>query len=313
MNSLSLDCPRFAPPSKDWVPGRFREVFDKCYNWFPRQTRNSVNSAVSLMLVDQNSHEKIIPPVPEIVFRLVRRSSISHSRVDLGEGPTVLSGREGSLYLAPAGAQAEWHSEGDHQLLMLSAPAKKVEALFQSTNGPDMASLNALFGREIHDPAATSLMESIWRASDADGPVADMMTEGLLITLLAHLAGVADAAGDAAQKGPEAPLSSSRIAEVVAFIDTRLESAVSLDEMAAVCNLSSYHFSRRFRATTGVSPHRFIILRRVEAGRRMLADTALSIAEVSFACGFSSQSHFTRAFKEKLGATPGAYRAEVGA
>jgi AraC family transcriptional regulator len=78
--------------------------------------------------------------------------------------------------------------------------------------------------------------------------------------------------------------------------------------MAAVAGLSVSQFSRRFKATTGLSPHRFLLRLRVEQAGRMLRTGTLPIADVAVACGFSHQEHLTRVMRAHLGTTPAALR-----
>ena len=79
--------------------------------------------------------------------------------------------------------------------------------------------------------------------------------------------------------------------------------------MAAVVGLNAYHFARQFKAATGLPPHQYVILRRVERARQLLqAGTDLSLAEVAAGAGFSDQSQFSRHFKRLLGVTPGQFR-----
>ena len=78
--------------------------------------------------------------------------------------------------------------------------------------------------------------------------------------------------------------------------------------MAAIAHLSVYHFARQFKAATGVPPHQYVILRRVERARQLLQDGALPLAEVAACAGFSDQSQFSQHFKRVLGVTPGQFR-----
>lgn len=74
--------------------------------------------------------------------------------------------------------------------------------------------------------------------------------------------------------------------------------------------MSEFHLQRMFRQSCGVSPYGFILNRRIDRARGMLADGD-PIAEIASACGFSSQSHLTRMFKAVTGATPSSYRRSV--
>lgn len=91
------------------------------------------------------------------------------------------------------------------------------------------------------------------------------------------------------------------------YIDGHLEQDISLAELAAQTGMSQFHFARAFRQSTGLPPHQFLIRRRVEQAKKLLRDNKLSIADIAFACGFSSQSHLNRHFKRLVGTTPKQY------
>jgi AraC-like DNA-binding protein len=82
---------------------------------------------------------------------------------------------------------------------------------------------------------------------------------------------------------------------------------VSLDELAKLSNLSSFHLVRVFRAEVGLPPHAFLEQVRVNRARRLMQQ-GMTLSEVAFATGFTDQSHFTRHFKKMAGVTPGQYQ-----
>ena len=108
-------------------------------------------------------------------------------------------------------------------------------------------------------------------------------------------------------RGP-ATLTRRKLSRVRELIESRLNGDLSLQELAAEVGYSRSHFLRAFHATTGVTPHRYVLNRRIEHARRLLAETNLSIAQVAYRCGFSSQAHLTVAFRKVCGLTPGEYR-----
>lgn len=99
-----------------------------------------------------------------------------------------------------------------------------------------------------------------------------------------------------------------RVARVVAFIEANIEQDLRLEALAAVAELSPFHFARRFKETVGVSPHAYVLAQRIGRARSMLRDTKVGLSELAVACGFSSQAHLTTAFRHRLGTTPQAYR-----
>lgn len=101
------------------------------------------------------------------------------------------------------------------------------------------------------------------------------------------------------------PAVAHRIAE---YIEARLGETVTLVELAAVAGMGVWSFGRRFRASFGTTPHRYIVDRRLERARQLLVQGRLPVTTIAFACGFADQSHMTRLMHARLGRTPAALR-----
>jgi AraC family transcriptional regulator len=100
-----------------------------------------------------------------------------------------------------------------------------------------------------------------------------------------------------------------RLRAVIEYVEERLDAGLTLEQMAAVARLSPYHFARQFKKATGLPPHQYVILRRVERAKQLLqAATDLSLAEVALHAGFSDQSVFCLHFKRLVGVTPRQFR-----
>jgi AraC family transcriptional regulator len=106
-------------------------------------------------------------------------------------------------------------------------------------------------------------------------------------------------------RGELAPWQVKRAKEI---LNANLDGGVALKEVARECRLSVSHFSRAFRRTTGVPPHKWLLERRVEVAKEKLRDGRLSLSDVALACGFADQSHLTRVFGDIVGVSPGAWR-----
>ena len=83
-----------------------------------------------------------------------------------------------------------------------------------------------------------------------------------------------------------------------------------LAALASLANMDRYELVRQFSRKFGITPHAFLIQRRVQKARQLLRQS-LSAAEVAQCCGFSDQSHLTRTFRRYLGYTPGQYRIAI--
>ncbi|MGE4482111.1 AraC family transcriptional regulator [Acidocella sp.] len=102
-------------------------------------------------------------------------------------------------------------------------------------------------------------------------------------------------------------LSSFALRRLQEFVATHLAQPVSIADMAACVGLSSYHFARAFKRSTGESPHAYILRQRIATAKTALT-AGRSLAETAALCGFSSQSHFTERFRVQTGITPGQFR-----
>ena len=106
-------------------------------------------------------------------------------------------------------------------------------------------------------------------------------------------------------RGGLAPWQIKRAEEKLA---ANLEGNVSLADLAAHCGVSVGHFARAFRRSIGLSPHQWLLRRRIDEAKRLMRNRTLSLSEVALACGFVDQSHFTRVFTRIIGDSPGTWR-----
>ena len=111
---------------------------------------------------------------------------------------------------------------------------------------------------------------------------------------------------------PVGGLPGATLRRVLDHIDANHHRVPRLAELSAVVHMSAFHFARLFKLSTGVSPHRFVVGRRIDHAKALLATEGASIAAVSRAVGFRTASHFTTVFRRTTGATPSAYRSEAG-
>jgi AraC family transcriptional regulator len=100
----------------------------------------------------------------------------------------------------------------------------------------------------------------------------------------------------------------ARLKRVQEYIDANLGKNITLSEIASVADMSLYYFAVLFRQSTGLSPHRYILNRRVELAKGLLRDSKLSVLDVSISVGFEHQNNFARAFRRLIGVSPTQFR-----
>jgi AraC-like DNA-binding protein len=107
------------------------------------------------------------------------------------------------------------------------------------------------------------------------------------------------------RRGGLAPWQEKRAKDI---LSAQLDGNLSLATVARECGLSASHFARAFRKSVGTSPHQWLLQRRIDHARDLLATSPLSLSDIALACGFAGQSHFTRVFTRFVGSSPGAWR-----
>ncbi len=99
-------------------------------------------------------------------------------------------------------------------------------------------------------------------------------------------------------------LSKFKLQQIKEYINEHLHQDIKLIELAAIAQISPYHFLRLFKQSIGLTPHQYILHRRIDKAKYLLRQSELSIADIALRVGFCDQSHFTQCFKRLLGMTP---------
>ena len=95
---------------------------------------------------------------------------------------------------------------------------------------------------------------------------------------------------------------------VAAYIQKHIGESITVRALARFVYLTSHCFSRAFKRSFGIPPHRYVIQQRIERGKTLLAGSAWSIAEIGLALGFTRTSSFSAAFRKITGIAPTEYR-----
>jgi AraC family transcriptional regulator len=106
-------------------------------------------------------------------------------------------------------------------------------------------------------------------------------------------------------------LGSARLRRIKQLVDAKSGDDLSLDEMAQSVELSTAHFARMFRKSTGETPHQFVLRQRVERAKAMLRAPDARVLDVAVVCGFKTQQHFAQVFRDFWGVSPTEYRQDI--
>jgi AraC family transcriptional regulator len=214
----------------------------------------------------------------------------------------------GSITVVPAGSSvlAHWLGSGDALFVYLEPRlvARIATQVFAfdpvRTLVPPLAGLNL-----PHIRRWMLAVDAELRAGGLGGP---LLVESIATNLSVHL--IRHVTGRRQRPPPDdGVLPRRKLHTVIEYIMENLEGNPTLAQMAAVANLSPYHFARQFKASTGLAPHQYLISCRIERAQHLLrAHDELGLAEVALRVGFSDQSKFSFHFKRLVGLTPRQFR-----
>ena len=172
--------------------------------------------------------------------------------------------------------------------------------LFRRKEPADIVTQLIVAGSDETRPAVVTPPEggrAAWQQAPSDDP---------------HVRPRLDALETLRRRAPPAParggLPPGAMRRVREYVETHLSESMDLAELAAVAGLSVYHFARAFKQSAGVTPHHYLVRRRIERAQEMLARSDLALSEVALVTGFSDQSHLARHFRQLVGVTPGQFR-----
>jgi AraC family transcriptional regulator len=213
----------------------------------------------------------------------------------------------GSIAVVPAGSSVlvRWEGRMDelHVYLEPSLVARVAAELFEFDPSPTV--VPPLCGLDVPELRSSMLaVDAELRAGGLGGPLlVESLATILSVQLIRHIRGPHRLPASA-----DAVLPRRKLRTLIEYIMENLGGSMTLEQMAAVVRLSPYHFVHQFKAATGLPPHQYVIVRRVERAQHLLrADGELGLLEVARRVGFSDESHFSFHFKRIAGVTPGQF------
>ncbi|ANH69216.1 helix-turn-helix transcriptional regulator [Mitsuaria sp. 7] len=155
------------------------------------------------------------------------------------------------------------------------------------------------------DDRVWSLAKLLAEAVQDPDPGAQLYGDSLIAAIAARLLEPPKTADK-----PAAGLSPRQLRDAIMFLDSQLPARVDLATLAALAGLSQSHYSRAFKASTGIAPYQWQLQARIERAKSLLVGSVRSLEEVAEATGFADAVHFGRTFRKLTGATPAAWRAD---
>jgi AraC family transcriptional regulator len=104
------------------------------------------------------------------------------------------------------------------------------------------------------------------------------------------------------------PLLAWQVRKVREYLDAHISRRLLVSDLSAVVQLSEGYFARSFKRTFGLSPHAFVLRRRLELAARLMLESTVPLSDIAQRCGFSDQAHLCKHFRRSMGESPAAWR-----
>jgi AraC-like DNA-binding protein len=168
---------------------------------------------------------------------------------------------------------------------------------------------SAEIGSPLHYLAKslTKLLEVARREIDSDREAAKASLVSASHILQAEIERCSGANGSA-----RGGLAAWQLLRVQTYIESHLHRTIHIRDLSAVARRSPAHFSRKFKLAVGVSPHAYVVRRRLERACHLMMTGVEPLSDIALSVGFSDQAHLCRLFRQAFGESPASWRRERG-
>ncbi|MDJ0594402.1 MAG: AraC family transcriptional regulator [Pleurocapsa sp. MO_226.B13] len=215
---------------------------------------------------------------------------------------------KGDLSITPAELPSSYRAYGEDSYLQIAISPQFLQQIATETINSDPDRLKLATEFRVRNPQieqlAMMLRAELYRGSEGIGQLyIESLANALTVNLLRDHAGTKP---DIVTY--EGGLSDRALVRVTEYINEHLSQGIKLEDLASHIGITQFHFSRLFKKSTGMSPHQYVMQQRIERAKQLLKTADISIADIALDCGFSSQSHLGKYFRQLTGITPKAYR-----
>ena len=213
----------------------------------------------------------------------------------------------GDVSLLTRSQRSHWHWTGEIDVSHVYLTEKLVSGVCAEVTDRCVADVQLHDILKSHDPIVTAAVAAITREAEQQPLGSALYVEAVATQLAVHLFRNYASVTFREPSG-KGRLSPAQVGRLAGYIDSRLHEQLNLETLAAVAGVGVWTFTRHFRESFGRTPHAYVIERRIDRARRLLAQSCLPIKEVASICGFADQAHMTRLFQTHLHTTPAALR-----
>jgi AraC family transcriptional regulator len=245
---------------------------------------------------------------PNILTLEINTCSPTRVNFEFGENDSAeIAWNPGDIFIYPNFEYSRWRWDSSHSTSLFFLPYSRLKKIMMNCVGEPYGHPALIPGVSRSDHKLRKLLQLISAELVSESSNGEDYVGALVDATLIHLAKNYIAERDTIS-GDNCFLSSQQLAKIKKFVTDNVDTPISVADMAEVAGAKLFEFPKAFRSTVGITPYQYVIRERVNWAEHLLGTTDLSLAELSYIAGFSSQSHFTRTFRQQIGVTPQIYR-----
>ncbi|HEY0685027.1 MAG TPA: AraC family transcriptional regulator [Steroidobacter sp.] len=206
------------------------------------------------------------------------------------------------MYFAPAQMKL-WGYSADTRYIKCATISFDVKMLQERLGISESVGLMDVPRLRMNDDRLWTLIRLLADAIDDSDPTTQLYGDSLTAAIAARLFERPKEA-----KGSERGLSAIQLKDAMSYLEAKMPARVELATLAELAGLSQSHYSRAFKASTGLAPYQWQLQARIERAKDLLLNTNGCLQDVAEATGFADAVHFGRTFRKMTGATPAAWR-----
>lgn len=213
----------------------------------------------------------------------------------------------GDINIIPPGTPSRWEilKEDDTALVVGVPPTMLEMAAKEAGVEPGRVDIRNVFG--LRDPQIQAICLALMAELDSGGASGRLYTDSLVTGITARV--LSRFSSLQAQPGARhGGLSGYDLRRLLAYLESNLASNLPLSDIALFAGLSTSHLKTVFRQSVGMPIHEYVIQRRLDRAKILLATRPQSITEIALECGFAHQSHMARHMRRVLGVSPREFR-----
>ncbi|MFQ6182925.1 helix-turn-helix domain-containing protein [Sinorhizobium meliloti] len=246
-----------------------------------------------------------LPPLRDhVISATYAGAGIASAKID---GKTISApARPGMITIGVRGHDGRWRADGSVEVSNIFLGHSRLHACAdQIGNGREPELVDRV---HFDDPKLFTIMALINDEIGSADAISHLYIEQLLDLMCLQLLRAHSAAPAPMANGPRRGLSARQVKRVTTYMRENIAEDIRLQELAALVNLSRFHFCTAFRVATGQTPYGWLTRQRIAYAKSLLRDRSLRISDVALVVGYETQSAFAASFRKAVGISPTEFR-----